>query len=388
MPDSTISKTELSPKVKTIMSAEALFTPIRVGAVELSHRVVMPPLTRMRSRQPGDVPQALNAEYYGQRASRGGLIIAEATDISGQARGYPGAPGIYSAEQVQGWRLVTDAVHAKGGVIFLQIWHTGRISHSSMQPGGGMPVAPSSVPAPGMHMDVKGRPAEFETPRPLAENEIAGIVDDFRRAAVNAREAGFDGVEIHSANGYLIDQFLQTGTNRREDRYGGPIENRARFLLEVVDAVTAAWSADRVGIRLSPWGHFNGMKDENPGVLFDYVTAELGKRGLAYLHLVEPRADQNSDTNALDPNAPDASSRFRKSFGGVVIAAGGFTRETAAGTVASGNADLIAFGRLFVANPDLVERLRRNAPLNRYDRPTFYGGDARGYVDYPTLENV
>lgn len=384
----TISKIELPPKVKNVMSAEFLFTPVRVGAVELSHRVVMPPLTRMRSSQPGDVPQALNAEYYGQRATKGGLIIAEATDISEQARGYPGAPGIYSAEQVQGWRLVTDAVHAKGGVIFLQVWHTGRISHSSMQPGGAVPVAPSSVPAPGMHMDVKGQPAEFEAPRPLAESEITGIVDDFRRAAVNAREAGFDGIEIHSANGYLIDQFLQTGTNRREDRYGGSIENRARFLLEVIDAVTAAWSADRVGVRLSPWGHFNGMSDKDPGPLFDYVTAELGKRGLAYLHLVEPRADQNSDTNALDPNAPDASSRFRKSFGGTVIAAGGFTRETAARAVAGGTADLIAFGRLFVANPDLVERLRRNASLNRYDRPTFYGGDARGYVDYPTLENA
>jgi N-ethylmaleimide reductase len=370
------------------MPVDPLFSPIRVGAVELSHRVAMPPLTRMRSRQPGDVPQAMNAEYYGQRATKGGLIIAEATDISKQATGYPGAPGIHSAEQVAGWRLVTDAVHAKGGVIFLQIWHTGRISHSTMQPDGALPVAPSPVPAAGTHMTRTFEPVPFETPRALRLDEIPGIVDDFRKAAVNARAAGFDGIEIHSANGYLIDQFLQTGTNRRDDQYGGAIENRARFLLEVVDAVTGAWSADRVGVRLSPWGHFNDMHDENPGALFDHVTAELGKRGLAYLHLVEPRADQNSDTNALDANAPDASSRFKKIFGGTIIAAGGFTRETAPEAVAEGKADLVAFGRLFVANPDLVERLRRGAPFNRYDRPTFYGGDARGYTDYPTLENA
>ncbi|UEM05387.1 alkene reductase [Skermanella rosea] len=370
------------------MSVESLFTPVRVGAVSLSHRIVMPPLTRMRSRQPGDVPQPMNAQYYAQRATQGGLIIAEATDVSEQARGYPGAPGIYSAEQVQGWRLVTDAVHAKGGVIFLQVWHTGRISHSSMQPGGALPVAPSAVAAAGTHMTRTFEPVAFETPRALREDELPGIVDDFRRAAVNAREAGFDGIEIHSANGYLIDQFLQTGTNRRKDRYGGSIGNRARLLLEIVDAVGAAWSSDRVGVRLSPWGRFNDMSDEDPGALFDHVTTELGTRGLAYLHLVEPRADQNSDTNALDPEAPDASSRFKKSFGGTIIAAGGFTRETAPQAVAEGKADLVAFGRLFVANPDLVERLRRGAPLNRYDRPTFYGGDARGYIDYPALADA
>ncbi|WP_119679332.1 alkene reductase [Indioceanicola profundi] len=369
------------------MSSSPLFTPVRLGALELQHRVVMPPLTRMRSRQPGDVPQEMNAVYYGQRASKGGLIIAEATDVSEQARGYPGAPGIYSDEQVEGWRQVTDAVHAKGGLIVLQVWHTGRISHSSMQPGGALPVAPSAVAAPGDHMDIQGRPVPFETPRALREDEIPGIVDAFRRASVNAQRAGFDGIEIHSANGYLIDQFLQDGTNRREDRYGGSVENRARFLLEVVDAVAGAWSADRVGVRVSPWGHFNGMSDSNPGALFDHVTAELGKRGLAYLHIVEPRADQNSDTNALDPNAPDAASRFKSRFGGAVIAAGGFTQATATGAVAEGRADAVAFGRLFIANPDLPERFRRGAPLNRYHRPSFYGGDARGYLDYPSLDS-
>lgn len=367
------------------MSEDPLFQPLRLGAIRLDHRVVMAPLTRMRSRQPGDVPQALNATYYGQRASRGGLIVTEATDISAQARGYPGAPGIYSDEQVAGWRLVTEAVHARGGLIFVQLWHTGRISHSTMQPGGTMPVAPSAVPAPGNHVDAAGRPVPFEEPRALREDEIPGIVEDFRRAAARAQEAGFDGVEIHSANGYLLDQFLQDGTNRREDRYGGSFANRARLLMEVIEAVSAVRGADRVGVRLSPWGSFNGMRDSDPGALFDHVTAELGRRGLAYLHLVEPRADQASDINAIDPDAPDASARFRARFGGPVIAAGGFTRESAAAAIAGGTVDAAAFGRLFIANPDLPERFRLHAALNRYDRSTFYGGDARGYIDYPAL---
>ena len=366
-------------------SADPLFRPLNLGAVTLAHRVVMAPLTRMRALRPGDVPQAINAEYYRQRASRGGLIVTEATDITEQARGYPGAPGLYSAEQIEGWRAVTAAVHGRGGLIFAQIWHTGRISHSSMQPGGGVPVAPSAVPAPGNHMDAGFASVPFKTPRALSVDEIAGIVGDFRQAALNARAAGFDGVEIHSANGYLIDQFLQDNTNRRTDAYGGPVANRVRFALEVVDAVTGAVGADRVGVRLSPWGRFNGMADSNPGPLFDHLAGELGRRGLAYLHVIEPRADQNSDINALDPNAPDAASRIKASFGGKVIAAGGFTRETAAAAIAAGTADVVAFGRLFIANPDLPERFRRGAKLNRYDRSTFYGGDARGYTDYPAL---
>lgn len=368
------------------MSESPLFEPVSLGALRLKHRVVMAPLTRMRSTRPGDVPNELMATYYGQRASDGGLIITEATDVSPQARGYPGAPGVHSPAQIAGWRAVTDAVHGRGGLIVNQIWHTGRISHSSMQPGGAVPVAPSSVRPEGGHLDANFNPVpEFETPRALTLDEIPGIVDQFRQATLNAEEAGFDGVEIHSANGYLLDQFLQDGVNRRTDAYGGPIENRARLLLEVVDAVAGAWSADRVGVRLSPWGHFNSMRDSDPGKLFDYVTAELGRRGLAYLHVVEPRADQNSDINAIDPNAPDAASRFKRRFGGKVIAAGGFVRETAEQAIASGAADAIAFGRLFIANPDLPERFRVGAPLNRYDRATFYGGDAHGYVDYAAL---
>jgi N-ethylmaleimide reductase len=367
---------------------DALFQPLRLGALALAHRVVMAPLTRLRSQQPGDVPRALNAEYYGQRASEGGLQIAEATDIAEQARGYPGAPGVYSPEQIAGWRLVTDAVHAKGGLIVLQIWHTGRISHSSMQPGGVLPVAPSAIAAPGNHMDRTFNTVPFETPRALREDELPGIVELFRQAAVKAEAAGFDGVEVHSANGYLLDQFLQDGTNQRDDRYGGPIENRARLLLEVVDAVASVRGADRVGVRLSPWGKFNGMHDSDPGAILDHVGAALGARGLAYLHVVEPRADQGSDVNALNPHAPDAASRAKVAFKGGVISAGGYVHDTATRAIAEGRADAIAFGRLFIANPDLAERFRLGASLNRYDRSTFYGGEAHGYTDYPALADA
>ncbi len=370
------------------MTSTALFTPLPLGSVELSHRIVMAPLTRLRSRQPGDVPHALNAEYYGQRASAGGLIITEATDISPQARGYPGAPGIYSAEQIEGWRLVTDAVHAKGGIIFLQIWHTGRVTHSSMQPGGERPVAPSAVPAAGMHMNAQGAPAAFETPRALGEDEIASIVADFRQATLNAKSAGFDGVEVHGANGYLIDQFLRDGSNVRTDRYGGAIENRARFLLEVVEGVVSAWEPGRVGVRLSPWGDFNDMRDSDTLALFQHAAAQLGRRQIAYLHVVEPRADQSSDVNAIDPLAPDAAATLRSCFGGAIISAGGYVRETAAQAIDEDRADAIAFGRLFIANPDLPERFRREAPLNDYHRASFYGGDERGYIDYPALADA
>jgi N-ethylmaleimide reductase len=354
------------------VTLDALFQPLTVGAIRLSNRVVMAPLTRMRSRQPGDVPQGMNAVYYGQRASAGGLIITEATDITEQARGYPGAPGCYSPEQIAGWRTVTEAVHAKGGFIFLQIWHTGRISHSSMQPGDGR-GGDRNAAAPGNHFTRTFESVPFETPRALTGAEIAGIVGDFAQAARNAREAGFDGVEVHGANGYLIDQFLRDGTNKRTDDYGGPIANRVRFLTEIVDAVAAAVGRDRVGVRLSPWGTFNGMADSDTGALFD-------------LHLVEPRADQSSDTNAFHADAPDASSRYKPKFGGVLIAAGGFTGETAARAIETGTVDAVAFGRLFIGNPDLPERLREGAPLNRYDRSTFYGGDEHGYTDYPALQ--
>ena len=245
---------------------DPLFQPVRLGAFALAHRVVMAPLTRLRSWRPGDVPTALNAEYYGQRASRGGLIVTEATDVAEQARGYPGAPGIHSAEQIEGWRRVTEAVHAKGGLVVLQIWHTGRVSHSSMQPGGALPVAPSAVAAPGQHMGAAGDPVPFETPRALREDEIPGIVAMFRRAAENAKAAGFDGVEVHGANGYLLDQLLQDGTNKREDRYGGPVENRARLLLEVVDAVAEVWGARIASARASrPGASSTGCRTATPG---------------------------------------------------------------------------------------------------------------------------
>jgi N-ethylmaleimide reductase len=362
-----------------------LFSPLRLGAIELKHRIVMAPLTRLRSRQPGDIPWSLNAVYYAQRASQGGLLISEATHISQAARGYPGAPGICTAEQIEGWREVISAVHAKAGFFFLQIWHTGRISHSSMQPDGRVPASASAVKPKGKHMNAQWQSVEFETPRALGLDEIKQIIADFKQGAINARAAGADGVEVHAANGYLIDQFLQDRTNQRTDIYGGSIENRARFLLEVVDAISGAIGAERIGVRIAPWGRSNDMGDSDPIALFDYVARALGQRGLAYLHIVEPRADQRSDDNAIDASAPDASKQFKAAFGGPVIAAGGFTLDSAAATLASGHADAIAFGRSFIANPDLVERFKKKAPLNAYDRATFYGGEAKGYTDYPAL---
>lgn len=369
--------------------SDPLFQPLRIGALQLGHKVVMAPLTRMRSRQPGDVPQAMNEEYYRQRASRGGLIVTEATNITEQARGYPGAPGIHSDEQIAGWRRITDAVHAKGGLIVLQIWHTGRISHPSMQPGGQVPVAPSSILPEGLrHIDARGEAADLVLPHRLSEEEIAGIVADFAAAVRNARITGFDGVEIHAANGYLIDQFLQDSSNLRIDAYGGTIARRARFLLDVVDAAIDAWASDRIGVRLSPWGRFNGMADSDPAALYAHVGKALSERNIAYLHVVEPRADQQSDTNAIDADAPDAGLLLKRAFGGTIISAGGYVGDTARGALLAGDADAIAFGRLFIANPDLPRRLALDAPMNPYHRASFYGGDERGYLDYPFLEET
>ena len=366
------------------MQSDPLFTPLKLGAVALKHRVIMAPMTRMRSAQPGNVPHALNAEYYRQRASEGGLLITEATDITPQAQGYRGTPGLYSAEQIAGWRAVTNAVHAKGGFIFSQIWHVGRISHSSLQPGGALPVAPSAVRPAGEHTDASGQNVPYETPRALEEAELAELVSDFVTAARNAREAGFDGVEVHGANGYLLDQFLRNGSNKRTDRYGGSIENRARLLLEVVDAVIAALGAERVGVRLSPWNGFNDMSDSDGEALWNYVAAELDKRELAYLHVVEPRSDFTTDLPP-DANARDAASHFKSFFKGPLISTGGYVAQTARAAVADGRADAIAFGRPFISNPDLPERLRIGAAVTRYDRATFYGGDHRGYTDYASL---
>lgn len=368
------------------MKADPLFQPIRLGALELKHRVVMAPLTRMRAHEPGNIPHALNAQYYGQRASDGGLQITEATDISPQARGYRRVPGVFTPEQVAGWKTVTQAVHEKGGLIVNQIWHVGRVSHSSLQPGYARIVGPSAIAAPGEISDANGESVPFETPRALELDEIATIQADFVQAAINARSAGFDAVELHGANGYLIDQFLNNGSNARTDRYGGSIENRARFLLEVVDAVAAAIGADRVGVRLSPWSGILGMVDSDGVSLWQHVISELGKRKIAYLHLIEPRADFTNDEKPLNMSAPDVASLFKKTFNGPTVSAGGYQPDTARAAIASGKADAIAFGRPFIANPDLPDRLRTNAPLNRHVRATFYGGDAIGYTDYPFLE--
>ena len=359
-----------------------LFSTTEVGPYRLSHRVVMAPLTRMRSN-PGDIPSDLMVEYYTQRASEGGLIISEATPVSTRGNGYAGAPGIYSDGQISGWRRVTDAVHAKGGRIFQQLWHVGRQSHVDLQPNGEAPVAPSAIVAEGYAYTKRGE-APFSIPRALELSEIPDIIKEFRSGAERALRAGFDGVEIHGANGYLPDQFLQDGTNKRTDEYGGGIENRARFLLEVTQAAVSAWGADRVGVRLSPSSTYGSMSDSDPPATFGYAATQLDRLGIAYLHVVEPRIKGTEDI--AHGQAPIAAQHLRPKFSRALIAAGGVNRESAEAVIASGNADLVAFGRHFISNPDLPERLRRRLPLNRYDRTTFYGGDARGYVDYPPAE--
>jgi N-ethylmaleimide reductase len=356
-----------------------LYTGVQIGAVHLEHRVVQAPLTRLRSDQPGDVPSAMMVKYYGQRAYKGALQIAEATTISVQGRGYLGAPGIYSDAQVAGWRKVTDLVHSKEGIIFLQLWHVGRQGHVSMT-GGVAPLAPSVVPVADLVFTDQGW-VKASPSRALEIFEIGEIVEQFRQGAIRAKEAGFDGVEIHAANGYLIDQFLQDGSNRRNDIYGGSIENRTRLLLEVTEATASVWGGDRVGVRLGPSGTFGSMSDSNPDALFAYATEQLNRFGLAYLHLIEPRII-GSELRA-DGLRPVAAHQLRRVFKGPIIVAGGFDRSSGEEIVDKGDADLVAFGRHFAANPDLVERLWRGLPLSPYDRSTFYGGDERGYTDYP-----
>jgi N-ethylmaleimide reductase len=359
-----------------------LFDPLTIGDITIANRIIMAPLTRMRSQQPGNIPYALNAAYYAQRASAG-LIISEATQVSQQGQGYPGTPGIHTAEQVAGWKLVTDAVHEKGGKIVLQLWHVGRISHSSHQPNGGLPVAPSAIAPSGKTFTADWKQVPFETPRALELSEIPGIIADYAHAAENAKLAGFDGVEVHGANGYLLDQFLQDGSNKRTDNYGGVIENRARLLLEVVDAVVAVWGKGRVGVRLSPYGTFSDMSDSNPQSTFTYVLQQLSNRGVAYAHLIEPRATLAGGSDAVSHDMPSTSELFRASFNGAFISAGGYDANNAAPAVASGEVDAVAFGRLFISNPDLPARLRSGAALTPYNRATFYGGAEKGYTDYP-----
>jgi len=364
------------------VATTSLFSPLTMGPYTLPNRVVMAPLTRNRART-GFVPWELNAEYYAQRSSAG-FIISEATQISQQGQGYPNTPGIYTAEQVAGWKLVTQAVHAKGGHIFLQLWHVGAISHSSFQPGGRMPVSPSGVPFhDGSVMTADGKTVPYEKPHALEIAEIQDILTDYRHAAENALAAGFDGVEVHGANGYLLEQFLLGHSNLRTDEYGGSIENRARLLLQVMDTVIEVWGADRVGVRLSPWGRgFSGETDIVP--LYTYVMRELAARNLAYLHLIEPHVREGSAPIPEEARSPLVT--FRPFYPGVIVTAGGYKRETAIAVVENGLADAVAFGRIFIANPDLPRRLMENAPLNPYDRSTFYGGKERGYTDYPALE--
>ena len=361
---------------------EQLFTPMRVGAFALQHRVVLAPLTRMRSDMPGNVPGAAMREYYQQRATPGGLLIAEATFVARQGNGGYASPGIEDDAQAAGWRSVVDAVHAKGACFLLQLWHVGRSSHVDLQQDGAQPIAPSAMQSNAGSL-LKDGYAPASPPRAIGAEEIPLIVAQYQHAAERAKEAGFDGVEIHAANGYLIDQFLQDGSNKREDAYGGSIENRTRFLLDVVDCVVAVWGADRVGVRIGPSNSFNDMHDSDPAALFEYVARMLGQRGLAYLHVIEPRVAGNSEVGDQTPLATGA---LKQGFIGAVIAAGGFDPDGARDIVERGNADLVAFGRLFIANPDLPDRLRKHLPLNAYDRDTFYYGGMGGYLDYPAYK--
>jgi N-ethylmaleimide reductase len=366
----------------------SLFSPLRLGAQRLDHRIVMAPLTRMRAGAPGNVPGALNARYYAQRASAGGLLITEATQISRRGQGYPATPGIHSPEQVAGWRLVTEAVHQKRGLIFLQLWHVGRISHSSHQPDGGLPLAPSPVRPAGNALNARWEKTLFETPREIGLGEIPSLVAEYRAAARNALAAGFDGVELHAANGYLLDQFLRDGTNKRTDRYGGSFENRSRLLLEVLEAVAGEFGMERVGIRLSPLGTFNDMRDSDPVGLFGHVLRALARHPIAYVHLIEARGDERSPDASvpLESGAAPTAALFRPCYPGVLIGAGGFTPASASEAIAAGTVDAVAFGKLFISNPDLPIRVKLDAALNAYDHATFYGGSDRGYTDYPTLK--
>ena len=357
-----------------------LFTPLQVGALSLPNRVIMAPLTRNRA-SPGNVPNAMNAHYYTQRAAAG-LIISEATQVSEQGVGYPLTPGIHTDTQVAGWRQVVDSVHAASGRMFLQLWHVGRISHPSLQPNGEQPVAPSAVRPEGDAVTYEGL-KPFETPRALEADEIPGIVEQYRLGAENAKRAGFDGVELHNANGYLLDQFLRDGTNKRGDAYGGSLENRARLSFEVLEAILSIWSSDRVGIRISPSGTFNDMHDSDPRRTFGYFVEQLNRYDLAYLHIVEPDDADRAAGGVLVP-----SQEFRPLFNNRLMACGDYDGPSGNRAIQTGAADMIAFGKRFLANPDLPRRIYLEAPLNEWDRETFYGGTEVGYIDYPTLEEV
>jgi N-ethylmaleimide reductase len=370
----------MSNRVQNNPTVSKLFEPYRLGPLELPNRIVMAPLTRNRAAL-GNVPSSLAAKYYAQRASAG-LIISEATQVAPEGQGYEATPGIHSPEQIEGWREVTKAVHANGGRIFLQLWHVGRVSHVSLQPGGQRPVAPSAIKA-NTKTFIGGEFLETSPPRALQLDEIPGVVAAFRQGAANAIAAGFDGVEVHGANGYLLDQFLRDGANRRDDAYGGSIENRARLLLEVLAEVIGEVGAGRVGVRVSPVSPSNDISDSNPGALFAHVIERIDALAPVYIHVVEGAT--GGDRNF---GAPFDYGVLHRNFRGTYIANNGYGLASAIDAVASGRADLIAFGKAFLANPDLVARLRANAPLNAPDKTTFYGGGAKGYTDYPALERL
>ncbi len=366
------------------MNPPTLFTPLQLGAVTLRNRIVMAPLTRMRASLPGNIPSALNAEYYRQRTTAG-LIITEATPVSATGHGYFNTPGIHTPAQAEGWKLVTDAVHREGGKIFLQLWHVGRLSHPDLQPGGQLPVAPSALGGGGQAPVAPGIMKDRPVPRALELAEIPAIVADYEQAARLAKSAGFDGVEIHAANGYLLEQFLSDHANLRTDRYGGDRVNRARLLLEVTAAVVAVWSGARVGIRLSPANTFGAIDHYGRRGTYEHIIRELGRFTPAYVHLVEPRVAGNFDLDTFDDSLGSRHFRPLLPADTRLISAGGHTHASGADAVSSGQADAVAWGRQFIANPDLVARFARQAALNPYDRATFYGGTEKGYTDYPFL---
>lgn len=356
-----------------VVKKKDLFSPIKLGHYDLKNRVIMAPLTRSRADENG-VPTDMIRIYYQQRA-KAGLIISEGTQISPQGAGYPNTPGIYTQDQIEGWKRITDAVHDEGGRIFLQLWHVGRVSYPGIQPNGAPPIAPSAIKAEG----------DYVEPRELEASEINGIIQEYRTASENALAAGFDGVELHAANGYLIDQFLRDGSNQRSDHYGGSFENRARFLFDALQVVMEVWGADRVGVRLSPTNSFNSMSDSNPEGLFNHVVKGLNPLDLAYLHVVE--GDFVGSASEAVTTSYDAKS-LQTMYTGTYMANQGYTKDLANQAIRKGNVDLVSFGDLYISNPDLPERFWHNAPLNETDLDTRYGGDEKGYIDYPALNFV